>query len=111
MNDSTQWKDSDGDGFGDNSETGVNIPDHWPSNPAAANDSDDDGYPDNWTAQYNGNNSGGLVLDACPIALALAETLAFPIATACFAARPTSTHCGGGSVQKRVVVLGQTTFA
>ena len=66
VNDSTQWEDSDGDGYGDNSEPGTNIPDHWPSNPAAANDTDDDGFPDNWTAQFTGNNSGGLVLDACP---------------------------------------------
>ena len=38
-----------------------------PSIPAAANDTDGDGYPDDWTALDNGSNySGGLFLDNCP---------------------------------------------
>ena len=66
VNEGTQWNDTDGDGYGDNSEPGAIEPDHFPDNPSAANDTDLDGFPNNWTAQYNGSNSEGLVLDACP---------------------------------------------
>ncbi len=48
--DSTQWIDTDGDGYGDNS-TGNN-PDLIPDDPTQWNDSDGDGYGDNQT----GNN-------------------------------------------------------
>ena len=65
-NDSTQWSDSDGDGFGDNSSDGATNPDKFPTNIAAAVDDDNDGYPDAWTSNYSGNNSGGLELDGCP---------------------------------------------
>jgi len=44
--DCTQWSDSDGDGFGDNS-NGIN-PDQYPDDPAAAIDTDGDDYPDRW---------------------------------------------------------------
>ena len=53
VNDSTQWNDSDGDGFGDNSSEGAVNPDYFPNNIAAANDSDLDSYPDAWTSYYN----------------------------------------------------------
>lgn len=53
INDSTQWNDSDGDGFGDNSSEGAVNPDYFPNNIAAANDSDLDSYPDAWTSYYN----------------------------------------------------------
>ena len=65
-NDPTQWADSDGDGYGDNSSAGATNPDKFPTNIAAAVDSDEDGFPDNWTSNYTGNNSGGLELDGCP---------------------------------------------
>ena len=52
-NDSTQWVDSDGDEYGDNSSEGAVNPDYFPNNIAAANDSDLDGYPDAWTSYYN----------------------------------------------------------
>jgi len=65
VNDSTQWADADGDGYGDN--ILGNNPDHFISNSAAANDSDMDGYPDNWTAMYNGSNQGNLSIDSCPL--------------------------------------------
>jgi hypothetical protein len=52
-NDSTQWIDSDGDEYGDNSSEGAVNPDYFPTNIAAANDSDLDGYPDVWTSYYN----------------------------------------------------------
>ena len=65
-NDSTQWADSDGDGFGDNSSEGATTPDKFPAIPAAAHDTDRDGYPDNWTALDDGQNRGGLFLDNCP---------------------------------------------
>ena len=64
--DGTQWADSDEDGFGDNSSDGATLPDKFPSNPAAANDTDNDGYPNNWTALENGTNRAGLFLDNCP---------------------------------------------
>ena len=64
--DPTQWADSDGDGFGDNSSDGATLPDKFPNNPVAANDTDNDGYPNNWTALDNGSNREGLVLDNCP---------------------------------------------
>ena len=64
--DPTQWADSDGDGFGDNSSEGATLPDKYPSIPAAASDTDGDGYPDDWTALDNGSNRGGLFLDNCP---------------------------------------------
>ncbi len=53
INESTQWNDSDGDGFGDNSSEGAVNPDYFPNNIAAANDSDLDSYPDAWTSYYN----------------------------------------------------------
>ncbi|MDP6869615.1 MAG: FG-GAP-like repeat-containing protein [Candidatus Poseidoniaceae archaeon] len=65
-NDSTQWADTDGDGFGDNSSDGATNPDKFPNNNAAANDSDNDGYPNDWTVQYNGSNAKGLLIDGCP---------------------------------------------
>ena len=65
-NDSTQWVDSDGDGYGDNSTEGAVNPDYFPNNIAAANDLDFDGYPDAWTSYYNGTNNNGLSLDGCP---------------------------------------------
>lgn len=64
--DGTQWKDSDGDGYGDNQSENATTPDRFPLRKAAANDTDDDGYADNWTALYNGSNAEGLQLDACP---------------------------------------------
>ena len=64
--DPTQWKDSDGDGFGDNQSENATNPDRFPLRKAAANDTDDDGYADNWTALYNGSNAEGIQLDACP---------------------------------------------
>jgi len=65
-NDGTQWADSDGDGYGDNSSDGATLPDKFPTNPAAANDTDNDGYPNNWTALENASNRAGLYLDNCP---------------------------------------------
>ncbi len=65
-NDGTQWADSDGDGFGDNSSDDATLPDKFPNNPAAANDTDNDSYPNNWTSLENGSNREGLVLDNCP---------------------------------------------
>lgn len=65
-NDGTQWADSDGDGFGDNSSVGATLPDKFPTIPAAANDTDGDGYPNNWTTMDDGLNRGGLNLDNCP---------------------------------------------
>ena len=64
--DPTQWADSDGDGFGDNSSEGATNPDKFPTNEAAANDTDGDWYPDNWTPLDNGTNRKGLELDGCP---------------------------------------------
>ena len=64
--DPTQWADSDGDGYGDNSSDGATLPDKFPNNPAAAVDTDNDGYPNNWTELDNGSNRDGLVLDNCP---------------------------------------------
>ena len=70
--DSTQWADSDGDGYGDNSSQGATNPDSYPDNIAAAEDNDSDGYPDRWTQYYNlsdditSNDGDGLILDACP---------------------------------------------
>jgi len=66
-NDPTQWNDTDGDGYGDNTSDLANNPDKFPFNPAAANDTDGDGYPDEWTSLYNGSNAGGLELDYCPL--------------------------------------------
>ena len=65
-NDPTQWTDSDGDGFGDNSSQNATNPDSFPNNIAAVLDTDGDGYPDEFTEFYNGSNSGGLYLDGCP---------------------------------------------
>ena len=48
--DPTQWADSDGDGFGDNSSDGATLPDKFPMNEWAANDTDGDSYPNNWTS-------------------------------------------------------------
>lgn len=64
--DPTQWKDTDGDGFGDNQSENATSPDRFPYRAAAANDTDADGYADNWTAFYNGTNAQGIQLDACP---------------------------------------------
>ena len=70
--DSTQWVDTDGDGYGDNSSQDATNPDSYPDNIAAAEDNDSDGYPDRWTSFYNlsdestENDGGGLILDACP---------------------------------------------
>ena len=50
--DPTQWVDSDGDGYGDNS-TGNN-PDAFPNEPSQWEDSDGDGYGDN-TGGYDGD--------------------------------------------------------
>jgi hypothetical protein len=66
INDSTQWADSDGDGFGDNSSDNATNPDKFPTIEAAANDSDNDGFPNNWTALWNGSNHGNLIRDYCP---------------------------------------------
>ena len=70
--DPTQWADSDGDGYGDNSSDSATNPDKFPDNIAAAEDNDSDGYPDRWTSFYDlsdedfDNNGGGLILDGCP---------------------------------------------
>jgi len=64
--DGTQWADSDGDGYGDNSSEGATLPDKFPTIPAAAVDTDNDGYPNNWTSLENGTNHAGLNLDNCP---------------------------------------------
>lgn len=64
--DGTQWKDSDGDGYGDNQSENATNPDRFPMRIAAANDTDDDGYADNWTEYYNGSNAQGIFIDACP---------------------------------------------
>nr|ANV79364.1 hypothetical protein [uncultured Candidatus Thalassoarchaea sp.] len=65
--DPTQWADSDGDGFGDNSSLNATNPDAFPNNIAIVNDSDGDGYPDNFTSFYNGSNANGIYLDGCPL--------------------------------------------
>ena len=65
-NDETQWADSDGDGYGDNSSDNATLPDKFPYIPAAANDTDGDNYPNNWTALDNESNRMGLELDLCP---------------------------------------------
>ena len=65
-NDPTQWIDTDGDGYGDNSSDEATNPDKFPTNIAAAVDDDNDGYPDAWTSNYTGSNAGGLELDGCP---------------------------------------------
>ncbi len=64
--DPTQWKDTDGDGYGDNQSANATNPDRFPMRIAAANDTDDDGYADNWTEYYNGSNAQGIFIDACP---------------------------------------------
>jgi hypothetical protein len=64
--DPTQWKDTDGDGYGDNQSENATNPDRFPQRKAAANDTDDDGYADNWTEYYNGTNAQGIQIDACP---------------------------------------------
>lgn len=43
----TQWKDSDGDGYGDNQEDNASQIDAFPNNPTQWSDSDGDGYGDN----------------------------------------------------------------
>ena len=48
--DATQWKDTDGDGYGDNQAENATSPDRFPQRIVAANDTDGDGFPDNWTA-------------------------------------------------------------
>ena len=47
--DSTQWEDSDGDGYGDNQSEGANLIDDFPNNPTQFQDTDDDGWGDNQT--------------------------------------------------------------
>ena len=64
--DGTQWKDTDGDGYGDNQSENATNPDRFPMRIAAANDTDNDGYADNWTEYYNGSNAQGIFIDACP---------------------------------------------
>ena len=64
--DPTQWKDTDGDGYGDNQSENATNPDRFPLRMAAANDTDDDGYANNWTEYYNGSNAQGISIDACP---------------------------------------------
>jgi hypothetical protein len=64
--DPTQWQDTDGDGFGDNQSENATLPDRFPFRKAAANDTDFDGYANNWTSSYNGTNAEGIQLDACP---------------------------------------------
>ena len=54
--DPTQWVDTDGDGYGDNS-TGNN-PDAFPNEPSQWEDSDGDGYGDN-TGGYDGDQEDG----------------------------------------------------
>ena len=66
INDSTQWADSDGDGFGDNSSDNATNPDKFRTIKAAAYDSDNDGFPDNWTVLWDGSNHGDLIRDYCP---------------------------------------------
>ncbi|TQV88006.1 hypothetical protein [Aliikangiella coralliicola] len=52
--------DTDGDGV-------LNTEDDFPDDPAASVDSDHDGYPDEWNAGYDANDSTtGLVLDSYP---------------------------------------------
>lgn len=64
--DPTQWIDSDGDGYGDNSNLGANNSDHFPTLIFAAVDDDRDGVPDEWTSFYDATNgSAGLNLDGC----------------------------------------------
>ena len=53
--DSTQWADSDGDGYGDNSSEGATNPDRYPDLAGAAEDNDSDGLLDKWTEFYNGS--------------------------------------------------------
>ena len=65
--DPTQWADSDGDGYGDNSSLNATNPDAFPNNIAVVNDTDGDGYPDNFTSFYNGSNANGIYLDGCPL--------------------------------------------
>ena len=65
--DATQWADSDGDGYGDNSSQNATYPDSFPNNIAAANDTDGDGYPNVFTEYYNGSNAQGLQIDGCPL--------------------------------------------
>ena len=52
--------DTDGDGLTDLEENTIFNTD------MNDNDTDDDGYADNWTALYNGSNAEGIQLDACP---------------------------------------------
>jgi len=63
--DGTQWMDSDGDGYGDNGSLNATNPDQFPFLEAVATDNDLDGFPDEWTALYNGTNNNGLLLDGC----------------------------------------------
>ena len=66
--DPTQWADTDGDGYGDNSSAGATNPDRFPTLPGAAVDDDEDNVPDNWTSFYDANDAstyGGLQLDGC----------------------------------------------
>ena len=56
--------DSDGDGYGDNSSEGA-TPDKFPTIPATAIDTNNDGYQQ-LDSLDNGSNRAGLYLDNCP---------------------------------------------
>ncbi|WP_163933703.1 heparinase II/III family protein [Paraferrimonas sp. SM1919] len=84
INDAAEWRDSDGDGIGDNSDAFPENPsesldsdgdgvgdnsDAFALDAAAAVDSDGDGYPDNWNATKSASDSTSsprLQLDAFP---------------------------------------------
>ena len=89
--DSTQWDDLDGDGYGDNwgdsqwttirpnswpgrYEANAVMVDYFPLNPSASNDSDLDGFPDDWTSLDSGTNRDGLLQDSCPLLFGNATT-------------------------------------
>ena len=61
--DPTQWADTDGDGYGDNSSEGATLPDKFPLNIWAANDTDGDSYPNNWTSYAYMDDDGDNVLN------------------------------------------------
>jgi hypothetical protein len=83
-NNPTQWKDSDGDGWGDNDSSGATQVDDLPFDETQFRDRDGDGwgddpdgnspdrFPDDWTQQVDldgddyGDNSTGTNGDACP---------------------------------------------
>ena len=60
VNDPNEWADSDDDGIGDNA-------DDFPLDPAASQDSDGDGFPNEWNPGWGGNRqTTSLSLDAFP---------------------------------------------